>query len=111
MEPSYEIADARARAIGGTSAEQFSSFITWLGSQQYSAGYAYAVERLLGVTEQIPRRAYYCRVIAAELCRIMSHHVGTGTMVMDRPIAQSVPPGFMPVTFFSPLPCSHTDNS
>ena len=45
MEPSYEIADARVRAIGGTSAEQFSAFITWLGSQQYSAGYACIVAR------------------------------------------------------------------
>ena len=45
LEPSYEIADARVRAIGGTSAEQFSSFITWLGSHQYSAGYACIVAR------------------------------------------------------------------
>ena len=45
MEPSYERADARVRAIGGTSAEHFSSFVTWLGSQQYSAGYACIVAR------------------------------------------------------------------
>ena len=45
MEPSYEIAEARARAIGGTSSEHLSSFITWLSSQQYSAGYACIVAR------------------------------------------------------------------
>ena len=45
MEHSYEIADARVRAIGGTSAEHLSSFITWLGDQQYSAGYAFIVAR------------------------------------------------------------------
>lgn len=45
MEPSYERADARVRAIGGTSAEQLGSFVTWLGSQQYSAGYACIVAR------------------------------------------------------------------
>lgn len=45
MEYSYEIADARVRAIGGTSAEHLGSFITWLGSQQYSAGYACIVAR------------------------------------------------------------------
>jgi site-specific recombinase XerD len=45
LEPSYEIAEARARAIGGTSSEHLSSFITWLGSQQYSAGYACIVAR------------------------------------------------------------------
>jgi len=35
MDYSYEIADARVRAIGGTSAEHLGSFVTWLGSQQY----------------------------------------------------------------------------
>ncbi|MBK6742157.1 MAG: hypothetical protein IPG66_03960 [Hydrogenophilales bacterium] len=45
MEHSYEIADARVRAIGGTSAEHLGSFVTWLSSQQYSAGYACIVAR------------------------------------------------------------------
>lgn len=45
MKPSYEIADARVRAIGGTSAEHLGSFVTWLGSQQYCAGYACIVAR------------------------------------------------------------------
>jgi hypothetical protein len=45
LEPSYERADARVRAIGGTSAEHLSSFVIWLGSQQYSAGYACIVAR------------------------------------------------------------------
>jgi hypothetical protein len=45
MEHSYEIADARVRAIGGTAAEHLGSFVTWLGDQQYSAGYACIVAR------------------------------------------------------------------
>ena len=45
MESSYARADACVRAIGGTSAEHLSSFITWLDSQQYSAGYACIVAR------------------------------------------------------------------
>ena len=45
LEPSYEIAETRVRAIGGTWAEHLSSFITWLGNQQYSAGYACIVAR------------------------------------------------------------------
>ena len=45
MEYSYEIADARVRAIGGTSAEHLSSILTWQGNQQYSAGYACIVAR------------------------------------------------------------------
>lgn len=57
--------------------------VDYVAAMTANEGYAAAVERLLGVTEDIPRRAYYCRVIAAELCRIASHHVSTGTMVMD----------------------------
>lgn len=45
MEHSYEIAEARVRAIGGTSAEHLGSFVKWLGGQQYSAGYAWIVAR------------------------------------------------------------------
>ncbi len=45
MEHSYEKADARVRAIGGTSAEHLGSFVTWLGGQQYSVGYACIVAR------------------------------------------------------------------
>jgi len=45
LEHSYETAEARVRAIGGTSGEHLSSFVTWLGSQQYSAGYAWIVAR------------------------------------------------------------------
>lgn len=45
MEHSYEIADARVRAIGGKAAEHLGSFVTWLGSQQYSPGYACIVAR------------------------------------------------------------------
>jgi integrase/recombinase XerD len=45
LEPSYEIANARVRAVGGTSSEHLSSFVTWLGGQQYSAGYACIVAR------------------------------------------------------------------
>ena len=45
MEPSYERAGARVSAIGGTSAEHLGSFVIWLGSQRYSAGYACIVAR------------------------------------------------------------------
>jgi len=45
VELSYESADARVRAIGGTSAEHLRLFVTWLGSQQYSVGYVCIVAR------------------------------------------------------------------
>lgn len=57
--------------------------VDYVAAMTANEGYAMAIERLLGVQDEIPRRAYYCRVIAAELCRIASHHVSTGTMVMD----------------------------
>jgi NADH-quinone oxidoreductase subunit D len=57
--------------------------VDYVAAMTANEGYAMVVERLLGLTDQIPRRAYYCRVIASELCRIASHHVSTGTMVMD----------------------------
>jgi NADH-quinone oxidoreductase subunit D len=57
--------------------------VDYVAAMTANEGYAYAVERLLGLVEEVPRRAYYCRVIASELCRIASHHVGTGTMAMD----------------------------
>src|SRR6185295_2540982 len=57
--------------------------VDYVAAMTANEGYAMAVERLLGVADKIPRRAYYCRVVASELCRIASHHVGTGTMVMD----------------------------
>lgn len=57
--------------------------VDYVAAMTANEGYAMAVERLLGVTDDIPRRASYCRVIASELCRIASHHVSTGTMVMD----------------------------
>ena len=43
--------------------------------------YAKAVEKLLDV--EVPAKAEYCRVISCELCRIASHFIGTGTMVME----------------------------
>ncbi len=45
VELSFKSPDARVRAIGGTSAEHLSSFVTWLGSQQYSVGYICIVAR------------------------------------------------------------------
>ena len=57
--------------------------VDYVAAMTANEGYAMAVERLLGIADEIPRRAYYCRIIASELCRIASHHISTGTMVMD----------------------------
>lgn len=43
------------------------------------AGYCLAVEKLLGITEEIPQRATLIRVLFMELCRIASHLICIGT--------------------------------
>ncbi len=45
--------------------------------------YALGVEKMLGITEQIPKRVEYIRVLVAELNRIASHFVSIGTYAMD----------------------------
>lgn len=45
--------------------------------------YALGVERMLGITEQIPKRVEYIRVLVAELNRIASHLIAIGTYGLD----------------------------
>lgn len=45
--------------------------------------YAMGVERMLGITDQIPKRVEYIRVLVAELNRIASHFVAIGTYGLD----------------------------
>lgn len=45
--------------------------------------YAMAVEKMLGITDQIPKRVEYIRVLVAELNRLASHFVAIGTYAVD----------------------------
>lgn len=45
--------------------------------------YAMGVERMLGITDQIPKRVEYIRVLVAELNRIASHLIAVGTFGLD----------------------------
>lgn len=45
--------------------------------------YAMGVERMLGISDQIPKRVEYVRVLVAELNRIASHFIAIGTYGMD----------------------------
>jgi len=47
------------------------------------AAYCLAVERLLGIEDQIPKRASDIRVLMMELCRIASHLIAIGTGGME----------------------------
>ncbi len=45
--------------------------------------YALGVEKMLGISQQIPKRVEYIRVLVAELNRIASHFVALGTYGLD----------------------------
>lgn len=45
--------------------------------------YAMGVERMLGISDQIPKRVEYIRVLVAELNRLASHFVAIGTYGLD----------------------------
>ncbi len=45
--------------------------------------YALGVEKMLGMTDKIPKRVEYIRVLVAELNRIASHFIAIGTYAVD----------------------------
>jgi NADH-quinone oxidoreductase subunit D len=48
-----------------------------------NVGYAMAVEKLLGITREVPRRAEYVRVIVSEVSRITDHLTCVGASAME----------------------------
>src|SRR5215472_12848993 len=48
-----------------------------------NVGYALAVEKLLGIDQQIPERAQYIRVIVGEMSRITDHLTCNGASAME----------------------------
>jgi len=55
--------------------------VDYVAAMFCNQGWAMVCEKLAGLA--VPKRAEYCRVIAAELNRISSHLVSVGTMVLD----------------------------
>lgn len=55
----------------------------YMAAMNSEHAYAMGVEKMLGITEQIPKRVEYIRVLVAELNRIASHFVAIGTYGMD----------------------------
>jgi NADH-quinone oxidoreductase subunit D len=57
--------------------------LDYIASMNSEHAYAMGVERMLGITDQIPKRVEYVRVLVAELNRIASHFIAIGTYGMD----------------------------
>jgi len=61
----------------------FCTRMDYLTPMMQEAAYCLAVEKLLGITDQIPERASTIRVLMMELTRISSHLVALGTGGME----------------------------
>lgn len=57
--------------------------LDYVASMNNEHAYAMGVERMLGISEQIPKRVEYIRVLVAELNRIASHLIAIGTYGLD----------------------------
>lgn len=57
--------------------------LDYVASMNNEHAYAMGVERMLGISDQMPKRVEYVRVLVAELNRIASHFIAVGTYGMD----------------------------
>jgi NADH-quinone oxidoreductase subunit D len=57
--------------------------LDYVASMNCEHVYVMGVERMLGISEQIPKRVEYIRVLVAELNRIASHFIAIGTYGLD----------------------------
>ncbi len=57
--------------------------LDYLAPLANNVAYALAVEKLLGIENDLPPRCQYIRVMCAELARISSHLLGLGAFAMD----------------------------
>lgn len=55
----------------------------YLGAMNSEHAFAMGVEQMLGISDKIPPRVEYIRVLVAELNRLASHFVAIGTYAMD----------------------------
>ncbi len=57
--------------------------LDYVASMNNEHAYVMGVERMMGISDQIPKRVEYIRVLVAEINRIASHLIAIGTYGMD----------------------------
>src|SRR5436309_11070969 len=57
--------------------------LNYISPMLNNVGYAMAVEKLLGITNEIPERAQYIRVLVGEVSRITDHLTCLGASAME----------------------------
>lgn len=57
--------------------------LDYLAPLANNVAYSLAVEKLLGIDEELPARCQYIRMICCELARVSSHLLGIGAFAMD----------------------------
>src|SRR5437899_1096743 len=57
--------------------------LDYLAPLANNVAYALAVEKLMGINQQLPPRCQYLRVICCELARVSAHLLGLGAFAMD----------------------------
>jgi NADH-quinone oxidoreductase subunit D len=57
--------------------------LDYLAPLANNVAYALAVEKLMGIDQQLPPRCQYIRVICCELARVSAHLLGVGCFAMD----------------------------
>ena len=70
-----------AEKVGYHGFMPYTDRVDYVAAMPCNQGWAMVCEKLAGIA--VPRRGEYCRVIAVELCRIVSHLLAVGSMTMD----------------------------
>lgn len=72
-----------AESVTWTKVFPYTDRLNYVSPLLNNIGYAMAVEKLLGITDEIPERSQYLRVILGEVSRITDHQTATAAMLME----------------------------
>jgi len=75
--------DKHAESMSYPKTIPFTDRLDYLASMNNSHAYVMGVERMLGISDKIPKRIEYIRVLVCELNRIASHLIALGTYGID----------------------------